>query len=275
MLIRRLFLTFALLALAVSPAAAQRRAMTIDDLITAVRVSEPRVSPDGAIVVYVRTTTDGKTGRRNADLWMVPADGSAPPKLLIGGDSAESAPRFLPDGRRIAFISTRAGAPQIFTAALDGGEIRQVTTLSAGAQPPYLFTPDGRQVVFVSDVYPDCPDEACNRRRAEEAEKNPVKVRRITRLLFRHWMEWREQIRHHIFVTDVETGATKDLTPGDFDSPPYFYEDGAIAISPDGREVAFASNRDGNDREAWTTNQDVFVVPITGGEPERVTSGLG
>jgi dipeptidyl aminopeptidase/acylaminoacyl peptidase len=65
------------------------------------------------------------------------------------------------------------------------------------------------------------------------------------------------------------------VTPGDFDSPPYFYEDGAIAFSPDGKEIAFASNREGNDVEAWTTNQDVFVVPVTGGEPKRLTSGKG
>ena len=86
---------------------------------------------------------------------------------------------------------------------------------------------------------------------------------RLTRLLFRHWDEWRENIRHHVFVADIAAGNTVDVTPGDFDSPPYFQEDAAIAFSPDGREIAFVSNREGNDREAWTTNNDVWVVPAS------------
>lgn len=248
--------------------------MTIDDLITTVRVSEPQLSPDGKTVAYVRTTTDGTAGQRNADIWAVPADGAAAPKLLIGGEKGESSPRFLPDGR-LAFISTRDGAPQIYVANADGSDAKPLTKLAAGAQTPYLFSADGKRLVFVSDVYPECPDEACNAQRAADAEKNPVKVHRITRLLFRHWTEWRENVRHHVFVTDLATGATKDVTPGDFDSPTYFYEDGAVAISPDGSEIAFASNREGNDKEAWTTNQDIFVVPANGGTAKAITSGKG
>jgi dipeptidyl aminopeptidase/acylaminoacyl peptidase len=272
---KALILAAALLAAAPGIAVAQKRPMTIDDLITAVRVSEPQLSPDGKTVVYVRTTTDGQTGQRNADIWSVAADRSAEPKLLIGGAKSENTPRFLPDGSRLAFISTRDGAPQLYLANVDGTGIKKVTNLAAGAQTPVLFSPDGKKVAFVSDVYPDCPDEACNRQRAKEAEKNPVKVHRITRLLFRHWTEWRENVRHHIFVTDLESGATRDLTPGDYDSPAYFYEDGALAFSPDGTEIAFASNREGNDKEAWSTNQDVFVVAVNGGDPKPLTSGKG
>jgi dipeptidyl aminopeptidase/acylaminoacyl peptidase len=271
---KALILATVLVAGASSVAVAQKRPMTIDDLITAVRVSEPQLSPDGKTVVYVRTTTDGATGRRNADIWSVPADGSAPAKLLIGGDKSESSPRFVPDGR-LAFISTRDGAPQIYVANADGSGAKAVTNLAAGAQTPYVFSRDGKTLAFVSDVYPECADEACNKQRADDAEKNPVKVHRINRLLFRHWTEWRENVRHHVFVTDLATGATRDVTPGDFDSPTYFYEDGAVALSPDGTEVAFASNREGNDKESWTTNQDVFVVPTSGGNARTITSGKG
>jgi len=249
-----------------------RRAMTIDDLVTAVRVADPQLSPDGSRVIFVRTTTDLKAGRRNADIYAVPADGSSPPKSLIAGEKGESVPRFSADGTRIAFISTREGAPQVFVADADGGNVRQVTKLSAGAQEPLLFSPDGRSVAFVSDVYPRCADEACNKGHRDELEKDPVKVRRLTSLLFRHWDEWREETRHHVFVADLETGAARDVTPGDFDSPPHFYEGGAVAFSPDGQLIAFVSNREGRDREAWTTNSDVWVVPVKGGEPRRVTA---
>ena len=118
-------------------------------------------------------------------------------------------------------------------------------------------------VAFVADVYPDCADEACNRQRREAADKDPVKVHVLTRLLYRHWDEWRENVRHHVFVAPVaRRRRARDLTPGDFDSPPGQQEDAAIAFTPDSKLVAFVSNRDGNDREAWTTNNDVWSVPV-------------
>ena len=88
--------------------------------------------------------------------------------------------------------------------------------------------------------------------------------------MFRHWDEWRVGVRHHVFVADASgRDEPVDVTPGDFDSPPHFYEDGGIAFSPDGKELAFVSNREGGDREAWTTNKDVWIVPVTGGEAKE------
>ena len=248
------------------------RAMTIDDLLAAVRVTDPQLSPDGSRVLFVRTTTDLKTGARNGDIWTVPADGSSEARELIVGDKGESTPRVSPDGRHVAFISSRAGAPQVYIADANGGGVRKITNLAMGVQPPLVFSGDGSHIAFVSDVYPDCADEACNKQTSEAAEKSPVKVHRLTRLLFRHWDEWRENIRHHVFVADVQNGRLVDVTPGDFDSPPGQQEDGAIAFSPDGREIAFASNREGADREAWTTNHGVWIVPAAGGPVKKLTA---
>ena len=253
------------------PAAFAARPMSLDDVLTAVRVSDPEISPDGRQVAFVRTTTDLALGKRNADVWIVPADGSAPPRALTRGEKTDNAPRFSPDGRTLAFVSARSGAPQVFLLDLSGGEPRKLTDLPAGAQDPLVFSPDGKKLAFVSDVFPDCDGEACNRKRREEEEKSPVKVHHLTRLLYRHWDEWRENVRHHIFVADAATGAVTDVTPGDFDSPPNHYEDGGIAFSPDGKEIAFVSNRDGNDKEAYTTNKDVFLVPALGGAAEKLT----
>ena len=253
------------------PAAAAARPMTIQDLLAAVRVSDPQLSPDGKLVLFSRTTTDVTSGKRNSDIYVVPADGSGPARLLVGGDKAENTPRWSPDGRQIAFISTRAGEAQVFVAATDGSGVRQVTTLSGGVQPPMVFSPDGSTLAFVSDVYPECRDEACNAKRREEDAKNPVKVHRLTRLLYRHWDEWRDTQRHHVFVVPVAGGDPRDLTPGDFDSPPTQQEDAAIAFSADSREVLFVSNREGNDREAFTTNNDVWSVPVGGGAARKLT----
>jgi len=247
------------------------RAMTIEDLIVAPRIADPQLSPDSRTVLFVQTTTDGTTGQRNADIYAVPADGSAAPKPLISGPKSESTPRWSPDGKQIAFLSNRDGATQIYVADASGGSIRKVTSLHAGAQAPYVWSGDGSKLAFVSDVYPECTDEACNKKKFEEADANPVKVHRLTRLFYRHWDTWHPNTRHHVFVSDVAGGAARDLTPGDFDSPPTQQEGGALAFSPDGRTVAFVSNREGIDKEAWTTNNDVFVVPVDGGQPRPLT----
>jgi len=245
--------------------------MTLDNLLGAIRVTEPALSADGRLVAYVRTTTDLQTGRRNGDIYVVPADGSAAPKLFAGGSSAESTPQFSPDSRQIAFISSRDGASQVYVAGVSGGEPKKITAIAAGVQPPLVFSPDGRHVAFVSDVFPECRDEACNRSRAEALEKDPVKVHRLAKLMFRHWNEWRENQRHHIFVADLDGGATRDVTPGDFDAPPHNYEDASFVFSPDSRQLAFVSKREGPDVEAWSTNMDVWLTPAAGGDIRKVT----
>ena len=261
-------------ALLTSTAAAQdKRPMAVEDLLTAIRVGDPQVSPDGRRVLFTRTTTDLASGKRNADIWMVPSDGLAAPRAFIASPKGDDTPRFLRDGR-VAFFSSRDGTPQVFVASADGSAAKSVTHLAAGAQGPLVVSPDGRLVAFVSDVFPNCADEACNARSADSVEKDPVKSHVLSRLPYRHWSDWWEGVRHHVFVTELETGATRDLTPGDFDAPAHNYEDGAIAFSPDSREVAFVSKRGAKDTEMWTTNHDVWTVPVGGGALRKVTPNL-
>ena len=234
--------------------------MTIDDLLAAVRVADPQLSPDGRTVAFVRTTTDVED-RRSATptSGSCPADGSAPPTALIGGDKSENTPRFSPDGRRIAFISTRDGAPQVYVADADGSDVRKVTDLAMGVQPPLVFSADGSKVAFVSDVYPECPDEACNKTQERGGGEEPGQGRTASRGC--STATGTSGARTSVTTCSSPTstaGEPIDVTPGDFDSPPTQQEDAAIAFSPDGREIAFVSNREGGDREAWTTNNDVW-----------------
>ena len=127
-------------------------------------------------------------------------------------------------------------------------------------------------VAFVSDVYPDCADEACNRQRREAAEKDPVKVHVLTRLLYRHWDEWREDVRHHVFVADRRERRHARPHARRLRLAAAQHEDGAIAFSPDSKRLAFVSNREGNDNEAWTTNNDVWLVPVGRRRREKLTA---
>src|SRR5690348_13686880 len=162
MLRARYAFTILALTVGVAPAHAQSpRAMALDDLLTAVRVTEPAISPDGRLVAYVRTTTDLQTGKRNGDIYVVPADGSSPPKLFAGGDGAQRTPQFSPDSRQIAFISSQGdGVAQVYVADVSTGSPKKITSITGGVQPPLVFSPNGRLVAFVADVFPACRDDA-------------------------------------------------------------------------------------------------------------------
>lgn len=249
------------------------RPMSLADLLTAVRVADAQLSPDGQTVLYQRTTTDLTANRRHSEIWAVPAAGGAPMALLTSARNDTTA-RWSPDGTRIAFLSTREGGSQVWIANADGTGARKLTAMPGGVMPPLVWSPDGSRLAVVADVYPDCTGpgaNACNQKKMDEAEANPVKARSLTRLFYRHWDEWRGALRHHVFVVPVAGGAALDVTPGDFDSPPTQQEDGGVAWSADGQSVLFVSNREGHDREAWTTNTDVFQVAATGGAPKRLT----
>jgi dipeptidyl aminopeptidase/acylaminoacyl peptidase len=254
-----------LLFASAAPADDSRRAFTLEDLYRVKTVGEPAISPDGKTVVYSVATNDWAAKKKTIALWRIDVDGKNARPLTFSGAHDEH-PFFSPDGRTLAFVSTRAGDPQVFFLPLEGGEPGQKTFVPGGVESP-TFSQDGRFLVFSADVFPECgADAECNRKGMEAREKNKLRAHLADALLYRHWTEWREGKRAHVLVLDLqETDAKKalrDLTPGDFDSPVFALGGGhGFDLSPDGAELAFSSNRDPD--PALSTNADVFTVPVS------------
>jgi dipeptidyl aminopeptidase/acylaminoacyl peptidase len=247
-----------------------KRPMTFDDLMKVQRISDPQVSPDGRWIAYVQGAVDFEANKVVKHIWLIRAEGGEP-KQLTTGNGSDSRPRWSPDGESIAFISARGGKSQVWIIPVHGGEARQLTNISTEADG-VTWAKKGDALLFTSQVYPDCADDACNKKRLEETEKSKVKARIIDELLFRHWDAWREGMYTHLFTVSAQGGTPRDLTPGAVDSPTWFLgaPDG-YDISPDGTEICFTSNRSGGSRIAWTTNNDLFLVSSQGGEARNIT----
>jgi dipeptidyl aminopeptidase/acylaminoacyl peptidase len=206
-------------------------------------------------------------------------------KEVIADQDADR-PRWAPDGKRFAFVSTKEGGSQIWIADFDGatGTVtakNRLTNIATEADGE-LWSPDGKNILFESNVYPECDgtafqETACNQARIQLAKASKVKAQIFTHLLYRHWNAYKEGKRTHLFVVETPRGSAADrgfrdrfpapphdLTPGDYDAPVFSLggQDN-YAFSPDGQEICYASNHD--PEPAISTNNDLFTVPVTGG----------
>jgi dipeptidyl aminopeptidase/acylaminoacyl peptidase len=269
-IMKRFLLSSVLLALAlVSVAAQDTRRFTIDDLLKVRRVGDPQISPKGDLVAYTITEINKDANHGVTQIYVVPLGGGAP-RQLTNDEHSSASPRWSPDGSKLAFISARDGEDQIWTIDVASGALKKITGISTGAGDP-VWAPDGEWLAFTSDVYPECKTDACNKERAEQVANSKVKAHVTDHLLFRHWKAWKEGMRSHVFVVSAAGGEAKDLTPGDYDAPPFSLGGPTdYAFSPDSKELAFASNHD--KVEATSTNGDIFLVSVKGGAARNITA---
>ncbi len=230
------------------------RPFTPDDVLRVRDVREPRISPEGDWVVYTVSSADTALDRNHQAIWMTSWDGSRTVRLT-NSKQGESSPSWSPDGRWIAFLSSRDDEhTQLWLLDRRGGEGRKLTTLQSDVDD-YVWAADGRRLAVVAED----PDTA--------KPKTPAPIV-IDRFQFKQDESgYLGKQRRHLYVVDVETGKATLLTPGDYDEL-------LPAWSPDGKSLAFVSKRRPDaDRD---NNWDVYVMDaVPGATPKQLTTFEG
>jgi len=240
-----------------------KHALGIDEFVMLKVIAEPQISPDGQLVAYTIGTPSLTDDRVVTKIWLAQVSSGDTWQATSGGGS-DRAPRWSPDGKTLAFISTRDGAPQIWQLPIRGGEPLRVTSFPSGILD-FQWSPDGKSLFFMSDLkWPDTSE--VDRR----TEKYPVNARIWTSLFYRHWNDWRAGRRQHLFRLLLKDGQITDITPADRDVPSLALIGRGLAVSPVGTEIAVVLNPDSS--IATSTNNDIFVMGPDGTGRQPITT---
>ena len=245
---------------AAAPVAAQPRVLRAEDSLSLQAVAEPQIAPDGKRVAFVVSAVEGKEKRRST-IWIAPTDGQGPPRAFTTSPQNSTSPRWSPDGRSLAFLSTRpeggakeAEKSQVHVLSLEGGEARRVTSVPEGIRT-FAWSPDGTKLACVGRVAPAKDEVAFERTDSRRYTGTSYKI---------DGQGWDDGRRSHLFVVDVATGDSRQITSGDWNhSDPTW--------SPDGTRIAFVSDRESQGLDYDGRHSDVWVVPAAGGDPVRIS----
>lgn len=262
------------------PVLAEARGLDVRDLVRLDRVSSPTLSPDGRTVVFAQRSVDADLKASTA-LYarsLVTRD-LAPPRRITPDGWNVSAPTFSPDGATLYFLSAKEGGQQLYAMPAEGGTPRPLTAFALDIGS-YRLSPDGRRIAFSAETFADCADDlACTKTRLDEREASKSSGVVYDQLFVRHWDTWKDGRRSRLFVADLP--AVADAGPvasargishaldGDVPSKP-FGDAADYAWAPDGASVV-ASIRVAGREEPWSTNFDLYRLPVAGGAPVNLT----
>ncbi len=231
---------------------AQSNKLTINDIFNLEVVSDPQISPDGRRVIYTRGFSDIMTDRRCSNLWIVNIDGSDH-RPLTTGNYSDTGARWSPDGKQIAYISNRDGAPQVYRRWMDSGETAKLTNVTQ-APSGLAWSPDGKWISFVMHVPEAAPAIAKMPAPPEGAKwAEPAKV--IDKLVYRfNGFGYLKPGYAHLFVLPADGGTPRQVSSGNFQHGGPFNASDAV-WTPDGKSLIMALNRNPNyEFEARDTN---------------------
>jgi dipeptidyl aminopeptidase/acylaminoacyl peptidase len=271
---------FAVVLLSAVHAAAQPRTtpatLTHELLWSFQRVGAPNVSPDGRWVVFSVSEPSYDPQKDVTDLWIVPADGSTPPRRLTSSRGSESGPAWSADSTRIAFAARRDDdeVSQIYVMdVVRGGEAQRVTGAPTAASVP-RWSPDGRTILFQAAMWPGATDEESNRKAALDRKNAKSKVRIYDTFPIRNFDHWIEESKMHLWTVAVD-GDRKARSL--FASSPVVSATGfgadalAAAWAPDGQSVVFVAAENGTAAARATVITHLWQVGANGGDPRRIT----
>ena len=269
-----------------APAGAQPKPITHELLWMMKRVGTPCVSPNGKWVVYSVLEPSYETDKAVNDLWLVPADGSKPPRRITNTKAAESDVAWSPDSVSIAFATKRESdeAEQIYILDLaEGGEARRLTNLSTGASSPE-WRPDGKAILFESQVYPNASDDEANKKIAAERKARKYNVRAYEHFPIRFWNQWLDDRQPTIMVQSIEPGSTpKDVLSSSALARTSGFSgsetETSVTLAPhwsrDGREIVFTATTERWNAAFAHVGYHVYRIPADGGEAKVVTPLAG
>ncbi|MBM5810961.1 MAG: S9 family peptidase [Gammaproteobacteria bacterium] len=253
---------------------AAERGVTATDLVSLARVSEVALSPDGSQVVYTQRDTDLAANRGRTDLWLVASDGRSEPRRLTASPDNDDAPDWSPDGAGVYFLSSRSGSRQVWYLPVTGGEAWQVSRLPLDVGS-FRVSPRGDRLALSLEVFRDCADLDCTRRRLDEQASSPAHGRLHEQVFVRRWDQWQDGRMAQLFALALDaarsaTGAPVALTAAlDADVPSRPSGGRAdFAFSPDGSRIVLSARIRGRS-EPWSTNFDVWSVPADGSAPPQ------
>ncbi|HMN04731.1 MAG TPA: S9 family peptidase [Flavobacteriales bacterium] len=270
----------ALVAMAVSsPSSAQpMEPFTYQKMLMLDRIGGLDVSPDGRHAIFNVRATDMEKNKGVSSLWMKDLGEPAKPEVRLAvSEGGASGAQFSPDGPSIYFLSGRGsdGITQVWKTDLKGEMAAQVTTLPLDVQA-YRITPDGKGLVVAMAVFPECKGNeiACTVERMEKRKADKATGMVYTKMFVRHWSTWEDGTRNHLFYVPMDGSAAPvpltDGVDGDVPSKP-FGDEGDFTISPDSKTVYYSVRIEGA-KEPWSTNFDIWSVPITGGTATNLTT---